>query len=125
MHEVQKCEHIVIIHERLARAHEHHRIDLLPFFAQQLVDEYDFGEHFARREVARAAMQRRSAERAPHRTARLRRNADAVAIRLPHEHGLDGRAIGKRQHVLWRLRTQYQRHQCRQDPITHLSTGYS
>ena len=103
MHEMQEGENVSVIHQRLAGAHEHHRIHLAILLAEKPLDEEHLREHLARRKVARHAMKGGSAESAAHVAARLRGDADAVAIRLTHEHGLHRRTIRELKQELARL----------------------
>ena len=97
MQQADEAQYVVIIHQGLTRPHDDNRIDFaaLPLCPQHIVDGDGLGEDFPRRQIACHAVQRRRAERTAHTAAGLRRNADAVAIRLAHEYRLYRRAISK------------------------------
>ena len=87
---VQEFQHVVVVVERLARAHQHDVGDLL---AAVLLHEQNFVQNLARGQIALFAVQAGRAELAAHAAADLRRDADGYAVLIMHQHGLHAVAV--------------------------------
>ena len=96
-------EHLVVVVERLAHAHQHDVGDppaVAPRLArrpQQLLEDLAAGE------VAAEAHGARRAERAREGAARLRRDADRAAVAVPHQHRLEREPVQRAEPRLHRL----------------------
>ena len=96
-------EHLVVVVERLAHAHQHDVGDpaaVAPRLArrpQQLLEDLAAGE------VAAEAHGAGGAERARQRAARLRRDADRAPVAVPHQHRLDREPVQRAEPRLHRL----------------------
>ena len=89
-YQMQELEHVVVVVERLAGAHQHNVGDL---FAAVLLHEQDFVQNLACGQTARASVQTGGTELAAHPAADLRRNADGHAVLVVHQYGLHAVAI--------------------------------
>ena len=91
----QRGEHRLVIQQRLALAHQHDVCLRLQRRAIVLQRDEHLPHDFARREIAHQAERRRQAKPAIHRAARLRRDANRLAIFFGHEHGFDVGGLGR------------------------------
>ena len=89
-HQMQEFEHVFIVVERLAGAHQHNVGDL---FTAVLLHEQDFVQNLACGQTARASVQTGGTELAAHPAADLRRNADGHAVLVVHQYGLHAVAV--------------------------------
>ena len=87
--DAQEAHDVVVVVQRLAAAHQHDVADLLPLWREHAVGADDLAQDLARAQAARAAVERRGAERTAHPAAHLRRDAERVAVLVAHEHALD------------------------------------
>ena len=79
-------QHIVIIGQRLPGAHNDDGVHLLAFLGQHIVDIVGLGQHLSRCQIPHHAVKGGGTETAAHIAAYLGGNANAVAVRLSHEH---------------------------------------
>ena len=91
----KKNAKVVKIIQRFADAHDN---DV--GHARVCVCESDLRKHFARRQIALFTQKRTCAKAAAHAAARLRRDADAVAVLVFHDDGLDKKPVRKREKIL-------------------------
>ena len=96
---VQEFQHVVVVVERLARAHQH---DIRDFFAAVLLHEQDLVQDLTGGKIALFAIQTGRAEFAAHAAADLRGNADRNAVLVVHEDGLHAVAVAHSPQILYR-----------------------
>ena len=88
----QKPHHLFVIIQRFAAAHQHDVMHpLLP--GKRAVGALHLPQHFCRRQIAHAAVQRAGAEAAAHPAAHLRGQAQRAAVMIPHQHAFHAIAI--------------------------------
>ena len=114
----QKFYHVVKVVERLADAHQHHAVHAL---AAVLLRRVYLVEHLRRQQIALEPGDGRRAEGAAHPAARLRRNAQARAVLVVHQHRLHRLSVVQTVEVL--DRPVYLRDQLPLDPdaVYHIS----
>ena len=95
---MQEFQHIVVVVERLARAHQH---DIRNLFAAVFLHEQNLVQNFTGREVSLFSVQAGGAEFAAHAAADLRGNADRNAVLVVHEDGLHTVAVPQPPEVLY------------------------
>ena len=96
MQQTQCADNVVVVFERLARAHDDDGIDARPLLPEKISDADRLRRDLPARQIAHEPVQCRGAERAAHRAARLRGDADRVPVRMPHEHRLRRLPVGER-----------------------------
>ena len=89
----KEFHHVVVVIQRFAAAHQHDVADLLALRRQYAVGADNLPQHLRRGQAARAAVQRGSAERAPHAAAHLGGQAERVAVFVAHQHAFDDVAV--------------------------------
>ena len=96
MDKPQELHDLVVVHQGFPAAHNHHGIHLAAgLLTQHIVNHDRLRENLATGQISCHAMQSGRTKSAAHIAASLRGYANAVSIRLAHQHRFDGNAVGK------------------------------
>ena len=91
-HQFEKPHHVVKVVQRLSGTHQH---DVGHLASAVLLGEQDLVQDLRGRQVAASGRVKGGTEYAAHLAAGLRGHADAVAVFIFHQHGLDAVAVGQ------------------------------
>ena len=96
-HQLQKLHHVVVVVQRFTGTHQH---DVGYPSAAVLLGKEDLIQNLCRGQIAALCRIVRCTEHAAHLAAGLGRHADAVAVLIFHQHGLNAVAVGQAKQIL-------------------------